>query len=436
MCLSVCPYKCSPLSSFCFRGSHESIRQSQQCITALQRDPNCDLLQLLQVKAQTNSSSRPLSAAETAYNPNFATTDSLEPSSWKVAGKLTNVSSKSRSSQSVPDMANNSNSSLSSKQQQQSSSMLKMSRSAAAVERKGSLSSSGGGAVDRVVTCRSGGSGISVTSVSAVFSTATWVHSNTHQSSSFTSSSNTGPLPKSGAVRQLFTSNAASHQLTSTNSVLGVKMSTTSSLHGSKPSQNSANVPSTTSWKQMSAGVTPPAIGKVPLPSTGEDVPLGRQHQHQTGNRTLPVGDKSSFQVSSSVLLNAATTVGVCRENTQNVFEQILKTPSLFAEVASQITQPKKYSDAVGKKPSTGLSDGQTHVSSKPMTSISSNQPLNTHLINKAPGAKPIGMDHQVNKVPFVSTAQRLYVRICVGVVYSATSSYFSVVRNSFSYQY
>ena len=78
------------------------------------------------------------------------------------------------------------------------------------------------------------------------------------------------------------------------------------------------------------------------------------------------------------------------------MFEQILKTPSLFAEMASQIAQPKKYSDAVGKKPSL-ISDGPIPAPVKPLAVATGNNASNhAHLINKAPGTKPVAMEQQI----------------------------------------
>ena len=144
---------------------------------------------------------------------------------------------------------------------------------------------------------------------------------------------------------------------------------------------------------------------KIPSACVAED----RNQRPSGGNRIVAVTGKATTQSSNPVSNNGSGSGG---DGAQNVFEQILKTPSLFPEVASQIAQPKKcmYSAVVGKKPSYLQPDGQVHVSSKavyttsnPVTTISSGAGIittssnpGTHLINRAPGTKPAGLEQPV----------------------------------------
>lgn len=99
----------------------------------------------------------------------------------------------------------------------------------------------------------------------------------------------------------------------------------------------------------------------------------------------------------------------------QNVFEQILKTPSLFHDAASHIAQPKRYSDAVGKRnptPSslatneiTGPSGGAgkasySGVMSAPPPSASGGVVSGSgSKINLAPGSRPTSGNSDSGKV-------------------------------------
>ena len=73
---------------------------------------------------------------------------------------------------------------------------------------------------------------------------------------------------------------------------------------------------------------------KIPSASVAED----RNQRPSGGNRTVAVTGKATTQSSNPVSNNGSGSGG---DSAQNVFEQILKTPSLFPEVASQIAQLK-----------------------------------------------------------------------------------------------
>ena len=85
------------------RGSYESIRQAQHCMERLQRDPNCDLLQLLQIKVPLSSSQSNRAQSSDSFTAHNL--DNAE-SSWKVAGRLTSSSTKPRASHSSSDVTN------------------------------------------------------------------------------------------------------------------------------------------------------------------------------------------------------------------------------------------------------------------------------------------------------------------------------------------
>ena len=94
--------------------------------------------------------------------------------------------------------------------------------------------------------------------------------------------------------------------------------------------------------------------------------------------------------------------------------QQIMKTPMIFHESATQLTKPKKkstYSDAVGKKNEVVVPVGSqgppkgTH-SQPPPPPVSSSAvpagsqpPLNQHKLNLAPGTRPMGMSNNTEKV-------------------------------------
>lgn len=94
--------------------------------------------------------------------------------------------------------------------------------------------------------------------------------------------------------------------------------------------------------------------------------------------------------------------------------QQIMKTPMIFHESATQLTKPKKkstYSDAVGKKNEVvapvGNQGGQlggigTHSQPPPPSSAvptGPQPPLNQHKLNLAPGTRPVGMPNNTEKV-------------------------------------
>lgn len=118
----------------------------------------------------------------------------------------------------------------------------------------------------------------------------------------------------------------------------------------------------------------------------------------------------------------------------QNVFEQIMKTPSIFQEVASTITQPKRYSDAVGKRPSSAENSSSSSSSNIGGSSSSMNivkapaAPTSTgcvssgsgqsgsvnNKINLAPGSRPTVNNEKVSVVIIIFKCLCMHMYLAV----------------------
>lgn len=158
-------------------------------------------------------------------------------------------------------------------------------------------------------------------------------------------------IVRSGAVRQLFTS-------TVTVSTVTAKLSTTS--------------------KPVAITSTVPAPSNQPIDAA-------------PGRNPAVLNRASSTKASGSVSEATPIPSSGNDQSTQNVCEQIMKTPSLFQEATSQITQPKKYSDAVGKKMEQQSGGGKSSYSlvmggAPPPASGGSGQTK----LNLAPGTRPV----------------------------------------------
>lgn len=396
----------------------------------------------------SNSAVKSSLSAESIQSTNI---DNSELSSWKThlhvaGGKPVNSSlsskSKVQSSQSVPDttvtsyattLGSTSSSMGGGSLRKQMSGTLNMSRSASTIDKKGP--------VNVPVDTRSVRMSTSVTTVSLSVSLSSMSYTN-HQNHTLSSSGNSNNMAKSGAVRQLFTSNASSHQATNTNSVTGTKMSASLSLHGSnsnKPSPHLGgsssvvgnNISVSSSWKQVVTSAPPPSCSvnnsKSTVTSEEGNKPSAPAiiRPQQSTSRVPSVSSKSSFHSSATT---SSSSAGSSKENTQNVFEQILKTPSLFPEVTSQITQPKKYSDAVGKKQSS-VSEGQQQVYPVKTATTTTVTTSSNHvsLINRAPGSKPIAMDQQIKVSNFKFVHMHLHVH-CTCTIRLASKCFFDLL--------
>ena len=159
----------------------------------------------------------------------------------------------------------------------------------------------------------------------------------------------------SGAVRQLFTTPSTLHPTSST-----VSAGPPPLVPVSLPSRPTPPPPRSASSVLTSGAAKPsfeqPRHPPPPLPpqtaTTRANLSSVKLTSSLPSEVTTATSSKSQL-VSKQLSVPAASVVSTSTsgEQSQNVIEQILKTPSIFQEAASQIAQPKKYSDAVGKKP-------------------------------------------------------------------------------------
>ena len=241
----------------------------------------------------------------------------------------------------------------------------------------------------------------------------------------------------SGPVRQLFTS------ATSTTAALVASMPTPPSPSPSQSTAQPRSVPTqvrpvsssatttvtTRSTSEVQRHPPPPpppphttaTKTTVPAPKPTSSLPSDITASVSSSKPHPPLSKQLSIPVSSS---SSAPTSSA--EQTQNVFEQILKTPSIFQEAASQIAQPKKYSDAVGKKHA-AVTSAEPTLSSHTLKSatVGSMAPFISPVgsgapkasINRAPGSRPLSSD-LVSKVCLCLSVclSCLFVCLCVCV--------------------
>ena len=93
-------------------------------------------------------------------------------------------------------------------------------------------------------------------------------------------------------------------------------------------------------------------------------------------------------KITSNAMTSSSKSETEQQKTTQNVCEQIMKTPLIFHDHPSHIAQPKKYSDAVGKKTSVDQQTGN-----KPLA-VGGVAPPNSGSgqvkLNLAPGTRPV----------------------------------------------
>ena len=352
---------------------------------SLQKDANTDLSRLLQTKPLMN----PAIVHGANNNPPVSSYDQVlmngDDLSWPVPSHTNDVTKYSVKPYSIsqpevigPPPVNTSGANK--------VPVSKMSR-LLSQEKKPGLNSSL--TVDRVVNSTGVTSGHTVSSSThVVVSTNVSVFSN-----------------RSGAVRQLFTgSTASSYRSTSTVSTVGTKMSTTA-----------------TKSVLTTVAVQPVSMPRPPDPIPAKVTPVLQRVPNNKSNNfeSTPQTEKivrttvASASAIKTVTVSTGTnnmtsssTSGNNDQQSQNVFEQIMKTPSIFQEAASQIAQPKKYSDAVGKKSNSfdsgthsggskmsysGVMGGVTSVSNVPNNEGGTN--TGQSKINLAPGTRPIGSE-------------------------------------------
>ena len=226
----------------------------------------------------------------------------------------------------------------------------------------------------------------------------------TVNTASYTSSSKSSiPVTSSGPVRRLFTSSMAAQTTTVISATQTVpyppKLSTSSTV---TISQKPATVTTTSIVPSKPTNVPPP-----PPPMVATIAPIGKQSRPaETALRVSEALPKYVALFNKGVSLTYSGVMGF-QDSTQTSsvieqpLQQIMKTPTILQEPATQITKPKKkstYSDAVGKKLST------TDPSSKmaPLNTGSCNQFIPTQAppsqvtqpkLNLAPGSRPTVSD-------------------------------------------
>ena len=376
-----------------YRGTHDAVKQAIQCIMSLQKDANTDLSRLLQTKPLMNpaivhgaNSNPPISG----YDQVLMNGDDL---SWPVPSRTNDVTkysvkpsyttSQPEVTMAAPPPVNTSGTNK--------VPVSKMSRLLSQEKKPGlnlSLPS------DRVVNSTAATSSHTVSS-HVVVSTNVSVFSN-----------------RSGAVRQLFTgSTASSYRSTSTVSTVGTKMSTTATK----------SVLTTIAVQPVSMP-RPPDPVPAKLAPVLQRVPNNKSNNFEGTSQTDKIVKTTLASASATKTITVSTGPSTLTsssgsgnndQQSQNVFEQIMKTPSIFQEAASQIAQPKKYSDAVGKKSNSfdsGTHSGGTKMSysgvmggAPSISNVPNNEGGNNtgqSKINLAPGTRPIGSESssKVNK--------------------------------------
>lgn len=190
--------------------------------------------------------------------------------------------------------------------------------------------------------------------------------------------------PTSGPVRRLFAATTTAHSSTTQTitSVVTVTQTTAVPLSSLAPGglvqssgSGSGLVPQPPRVPLSSTGVGPqqPLAKPIQPITTASTIPL-KPPQNQTDHfdskttkpDTVPAASSSYSRVIGSHLTNqvAAASSSSSSGLIEQPLQQIMKTPTIFQEPATQLTKPKKYSDAVGKKVQEGV---LPHSTSKPL---------------------------------------------------------------------
>ena len=327
------------------------MKLAQQCISTLQHDSNADITHILQ---SPFSSREPTYYSDPSINSDWTEPNEEHPFSWK--GSLRHDLSK-QSLKNPPTTAELSNTSiyppLSGKVN------AKSSRSAQSDK--------------KTITCNHN------CLSHPLISTAPSVLSNIISSASHNPS-------RSGAVRQLFTSSYI------TTSVSGTRMST-----------NVSTKPINSLSKSSDAIVKSTSAPRISTSNNSKPVVTVSQSTEKLNKSTSSSHSyvKASSSTTSAVLGSTLSTSNVniaesSSDQTQNIIDQIMKTPSIFQEAASQITQPKKYSDAVGKKQ---VSDTNGHPRTSSYSSVLPPTNSGGSKINLAPGSRPVGCEQSIRVI-------------------------------------
>ena len=240
--------------------------------------------------------------------------------------------------------------------------------------------------------------------------------------------------PTSGPVRRLFTTTTIHSGTTQTIAVVSVAQTT------ALPSSTFA----TGGFVQPVGSMVPPppripSVATVVGPQPGKPIqppsptmtnvnktlPSHTDHYGSKSAKTEPVPTTNTY--SRAIGSHLTNQVSVTSSPIEQPLQQIMKTPTIFQEPAIQLTKPKKYSDAVGKKMHEAVahSTGKTSVSGNclttsgapsvvppplplclppsltPTLSLPSSLPSSlphppiVHTLNLAPGSRPIMTDDQ-----------------------------------------
>ena len=204
--------------------------------------------------------------------------------------------------------------------------------------------------------------------------------------------------PTSGPVRRLFTTTAVHSGSTQTVAVVSVAQTTTL-----PPSTLASGV----GFGQL-VGVAPPpprvptvatVIGPTPKPVqqatntatfSTNTIKTGHTTDHYDQIKTTitepaPVTNTYSRAIGSHLTNQVSVTSSLIEQPLQ----QIMKTPTIFQEPATQLTKPKKYSDAVGKK----MNEAAAHSSAK--TAVPGNV-----LVTVAQTVVPSSLPHPALSLP------------------------------------
>ena len=179
--------------------------------------------------------------------------------------------------------------------------------------------------------------------------------------------------PTSGAVRRLFAATTVQSGPLQTIAVVSVAQTTTLPMPTQSPSFQSSGtfvppppqLPPVTNAVVSQQYMVPVGKTSQPYPTTSlastnvTKGPPSHAEHYETKTDAAPSTASSS---SYSRAIGSHLTSQIASLHIEQPLQQIMKTPTIFQEPATQFTKPKKYSDAVGKK----LSEAAAYSSAKP----------------------------------------------------------------------
>ncbi len=380
------------LYSYLHRGSTDAVKLAHQCISSLTKDPTQDLAQLI----RRITGSTPATSAQKRYVP--PSTDSNTTSvrydeplgAPPVTGGFTAPAYTTVST--TPTVTAGAGYPAARPLQKKSSGHIITSMGVVSI----AGGSSGVGRASTIVTASNDKTTVESKSTSVSNAVPT------------SRSSVPGPAvlshPPSSAPVLIRSSSAGSAALSTATSgavrKLFVNPTVTQSV---KPSAPRVNGP------KMMQSRSNSRTALLPEPTTSSAEPALKL----TSTQPPPPASTTSKTISySRIIASQESSRGVSHgEMIEQPVQQIIKTPTIFQEPATQITKPKKistYSDAVGKKHQSGspgsinsssvyTSDGGAAArvvaigSNYPVTSSTQTQSSQVSKINLAPGSRPMG---------------------------------------------